>query len=111
MLLGSALADTLNVGAGDVVTVTSPRGRLSPVGMLPRMVKVRVAGTVKTGLFEFDAGWGYLPLAAAQRLFEEADRTTLVEVRLDDMFAVKRVGAGHPRAPRRGLHDAPTGCR
>lgn len=92
VLLGSALADTLNVDAGDVITVTSPRGRLSPVGMLPRIVKLRVAGTVKTGLFEFDAGWGYLPLSAAQRLFEEAERTTLVEVRLDDMFAVKRMG-------------------
>jgi lipoprotein-releasing system permease protein len=92
VLLGSALAESLNVSTGDVVTVTSPRGRLSPVGLLPRVVKVRVAGTVKTGLFEFDAGWGYVPLAAAQRLFEEAERTTLVEVRLDDMFAVKRMG-------------------
>ncbi len=89
VLLGSALAESLGAGVGDVLTVTSPRGRLSPVGMLPRVTRVRVAGTVKTGLFEFDAGWGYMPLAAAQRLFEEADRTTLVEVRLDDMFAVR----------------------
>jgi lipoprotein-releasing system permease protein len=101
VLLGKALADSLNVGVGDVVTVTSPRGRLSPVGLLPRVARVRVAGTVKTGLFEFDAGWGYLPLAAAQRLFEEGNRTTLVEVRLDDMFAVKE-GA---RAILAGLGD------
>ncbi len=91
LLLGSALAESLNVGVGDVVTITSPRGRLSPVGMLPRVTRARVAGTVKTGLFEFDAGWGYLPLAAAQHLFEDADRSTMVEVRLADMFAVKRV--------------------
>ena len=103
ILLGSALAGTLGVGPGDVVTLTSPRGRLSPVGLLPRVTRVRVAGTVKTGLFEFDAGWGYVPLAAAQRLFDETDRTTLVEVRLDDMFAVKaaardilaRLGSGY----------------
>jgi lipoprotein-releasing system permease protein len=90
VLLGSALADSLNVSVGDVVTVTSPRGRLSPVGLLPRVVRVRVVGTVKTGLYEFDAGWGYLPLACARRLFD-ADATSLVEVRLDDMFAVKPV--------------------
>ncbi len=90
VLLGSALAGSLGVGVGDVVTVTSPRGRLSPVGLLPRVVRVRVAGTVKTGLYEFDAGWGYLPLASARRLFD-ADATSLVEVRLDDMFAVKPV--------------------
>jgi lipoprotein-releasing system permease protein len=89
VLLGSALADSLNVGVGDVVTVTSPQGRLSPIGLLPRVARLRVAGTVKTGLYEFDAGWGYLSLATAQRLFEQGDRATLVEVRLADMFAVR----------------------
>ena len=64
----------LNVGVGDVVTVTSPRGRLSPIGMLPRVTRLRVAGTVRTGLYEFDAALGYLPLAAAQRLFDDARR-------------------------------------
>jgi lipoprotein-releasing system permease protein len=89
VLLGSALADALSVGVGEVVTVTSPRGRLSPIGLLPRVTRVRVAGTVRTGLYEFDAGWAYVPLAAAERLFDANDSRTLVEVRLDDMFAVK----------------------
>jgi lipoprotein-releasing system permease protein len=89
VLLGAALADGLNVGVGDVLTVTSPRGRLSPIGLLPRVTRVRVAGTVKTGLYEFDAGWAYVPLAAAQRLFDPSDSRTLVEVRLDDMFEVQ----------------------
>jgi lipoprotein-releasing system permease protein len=90
ILLGNALAESLNVGVGDVVVLTSPRGRLSPVGLLPRVTRVRVVGTVKTGLYEFDAGWGYLPFAAARRLVDDDDRTTHVEVRLDDMFAVKQ---------------------
>jgi lipoprotein-releasing system permease protein len=89
ILLGSRLAESLNLGVGDVVTVTSPQGRLSPVGLLPRIARVRVVGTVKTGFYEFDAGWGYLPLAAARRLLDEEGRTLHVEVRLDDMFAVK----------------------
>jgi lipoprotein-releasing system permease protein len=89
VLLGTVLADTLNVGLGDVVTVTSPRGRLSPIGILPRVKRVRVVGTVKTGLYEFDSSWVYMPLAAAQRMFELGDQATMVEVRLDDMFAVR----------------------
>jgi lipoprotein-releasing system permease protein len=88
VLLGAVLARGLHVGVGDVVTVTSPRGRLSPVGLLPRVARIRVVGLVKTGLFEFDAGWGYMPLASAQRLFGE-EASNLVEVRLDDMFAVR----------------------
>jgi lipoprotein-releasing system permease protein len=89
ILLGARLAESLNVGVGDVVTLTSPRGRLSPVGLLPRIARVRVVGTVKTGFFEFDANWGYLPLAVAERLLDEEGRTAHVEVRLHDMFAVK----------------------
>lgn len=91
ILLGRDLATSLGVGPGDVVTVTSPQGRLSPFGLLPRVKKLRVAGTVRSGLYEFDSAWAYLGLATAQRLFGDGDRASLVEVRIDDLYAVKRV--------------------
>ena len=89
ILLGSALADTLNVSVGDVVTILSAQGRLSPFGMLPMPKRARVVGTVKTGLYEFDATWGYLPVEAARRILDMEGRTAHIEVRLDDIFAVK----------------------
>ena len=92
VLLGRDLASTLGVGVGDVVSVTSPNGRLSPYGMVPSVKKFRVAGTVHSGLYEFDAQWAYIPLAVAQRLFTEgSDSASLVEVRIDDIYAVKEV--------------------
>jgi len=94
ILLGRDLATTLGVSVGDVLTVTSPEGRLSPMGVLPRVGKFRVAGTVRSGLYEFDAQWAYLPLAAAQRLFGQGDRASLVEVKIDDMYAVRQAAAG-----------------
>jgi lipoprotein-releasing system permease protein len=90
LLLGRELAGGLNVGVGDVVSVTSPQGRLTPMGVLPRVTKFRVAGLVRTGLFEFDSSWAYMPLASAQRIFEEGDRATLVEVRVREIFDVRR---------------------
>jgi len=93
ILLGRDLATSLGVGIGDVVSVTSPRGRLSPMGVLPKVAKLRVAGTVKSGLYEFDSGWAYAHLATAQRLFGDGDRASLVEVRIDDMYAVRDVAA------------------
>jgi len=39
--------------------------------MVPSVKKFRVAGTVHSGLYEFDAQWAYIPLAVAQRLFTE----------------------------------------
>jgi lipoprotein-releasing system permease protein len=90
MLVGHELAATLGVGPGDVVSVTSPQGRLTPMGMLPRVTRFRVAGLVRSGLYEFDSAWTYVPMAAAQRLFaEEGDRASLVEVRIEDIYAVR----------------------
>ena len=89
ILLGRDLALRLQVGAGDVVSVTSPQGRLTPLGVLPRMAKFKVAGTVRSGLYEFDSAWAYVSLSAAQRLFDLGDAASLVEVRLADMFAVR----------------------
>jgi lipoprotein-releasing system permease protein len=91
VLLGRDLAAALGVGAGDVVELTSPHGRLSPIGVLPQIRKLRVAGTVRSGLYEFDSAWAYLPFATAQRLFAGGDRASLVEVRVDDMYAVRQI--------------------
>ncbi|HEX9202335.1 MAG TPA: ABC transporter permease [Vicinamibacteria bacterium] len=89
VLLGRDLALSLSVGPGDLLTVMSSQAQLTPMGPLPTMKRLRVVGTVRSGLYEFDYGWGYLPLAAAQRLFGQQDQATLVEVRLADIFAVK----------------------
>ena len=105
VLLGHELASKLAVGVGDVVNVTSPQGRLSPLGMLPRQAKLRVAGTVKSGLWEFDSTWAYVPFAVAQRLFDTGDTATLVEVKVDDMYAVKQIAPQLVRALGEG-HQA-----
>jgi lipoprotein-releasing system permease protein len=91
ILLGYELAAQIGVGPGDVVSVTSPRGRLSPMGMLPLVTKFRVAGLVRSGLYEFDQGWAYMPLPAAQRLFVNDDRASLVELRVDDIYTVRQI--------------------
>jgi lipoprotein-releasing system permease protein len=93
VLLGRDLASTLGVGTGDVVTVAVPNGTLSPYGMLPRQAKLRVAGTVHSGLYEFDSSWAYVPLKVGQRLFTSGvDNASLVEVRIDDIYAAREVG-------------------
>jgi lipoprotein-releasing system permease protein len=91
VLLGRDMAEALGVGAGDVVSVTVPQGRLSPMGVLPRVARFRVAGVVTSGLYEFDSSWAYVPLSVAQRLLEAGDRASLIEVRVDDMYAVKSI--------------------
>ena len=91
ILLGVELARTLGVVPGDAVTVISPKGALTAVGMVPKMRRFTVVGTVEVGMYEYDASLAYLSLPAA-RDFAGLAGVTGVEVRLDDPFDAKRVG-------------------
>ena len=66
ILLGAELARTLGVFPGDSVTVISPQGALTAVGMVPKMRRYMVAGTVEIGMHEYDSSVAYLALPAAQ---------------------------------------------
>jgi len=92
MLLGRELARLLGVHPGDAVTVISPSGAMTAVGMVPKMRRYVVAGTIELGMHDYDSSIAYLPLAAAQEFAGLQGRVTGVEVKLDDPFAARRVG-------------------
>ncbi|HET6367311.1 MAG TPA: FtsX-like permease family protein [Pseudomonadales bacterium] len=91
LLLGRELARTLGVIPGDTVTVISPQGAMTAVGLVPKMRRFLVAGYVEVGMFEHDASLAYTTLAAAQEFAGLGDRVTGVEVKLDDPFEAKAV--------------------
>jgi lipoprotein-releasing system permease protein len=92
LLLGRELARTLGVIPGDSVTVISPQGAMTAVGLVPKMRRFLVAGFVEVGMYEHDASLAYTTLAAAQEFAGLGDRVTGVEVKLDDPFEAKTVG-------------------
>jgi len=92
ILLGVELARTLGVAAGDPVTVISPQGAVTAVGMVPKMRRYIVAGTVEVGMFEYDSSLAYLALPVAQEFAGLDKGVTGVEVKLVDPFDAKRVG-------------------
>ena len=47
---------------GDSVTLMTPQGTLSPMGMIPRVRRARVAGIYSLGLYEFDSAYGFVSL-------------------------------------------------
>jgi lipoprotein-releasing system permease protein len=93
ILLGVELARTLGVVPGDAVTVISPKGALTAVGMVPKMRRFTVAGTVEIGMYEYDSSMAYLSLPAASEFAGLPAGATGLEVKLDDPFAAKRIGA------------------
>ena len=91
ILLGWELARALGVVPGDPVTVISPQGALTAVGMVPKMRRYTVAGTFELGMHDVDSSFAYLALPAAQE-FAGLAGATGIEVKLADPFEAKRVG-------------------
>ncbi|OGL18056.1 MAG: hypothetical protein A3K12_14920, partial [Candidatus Rokubacteria bacterium RIFCSPLOWO2_12_FULL_71_19] len=92
ILLGRELARTLGAVPGDHVTVISPQGAMTAVGLVPKMRRFLVAGAIEVGMYEYDASLAYTTLAAAQEFAGLGDRVTGVEVKLDDPWEAKAVG-------------------
>jgi lipoprotein-releasing system permease protein len=85
VLLGKELADNLNTGVGQELTLLSPVFRMTPFGLLPKIAKLKVAGIFQTGFYEYDAGLAYIPLSDAQRLFDAPGAVTQVGIKVDDL--------------------------
>jgi lipoprotein-releasing system permease protein len=83
LLVGKQLAGEWKLSPGDYVTLTSPQGRLTPFGMMPRTRRFRVAGVFDSGFYDYDENWCFLTLAAAQALSGAGDRASVLEFRLD----------------------------
>ena len=84
ILLGRNLAQQLGVDVGDTATLLTPQGTLSPMGMIPRTRRVRVAGIYALGLYEFDAAYGFVSLQFAERLLGKG-APDLIELRVADI--------------------------
>src|SRR5229473_3367372 len=91
ILLGRELARNLGVFPGDPVTVISPEGAVTAVGMVPKMRRYTVAGTIEIGMHEYDSSIAYLSLPVAKE-FAGIAGVTGIEVKLADPFDAKRVG-------------------
>ena len=91
ILLGRELARNLGVFPGDSVTVISPEGAITAVGMVPKMRRYTLAGTIEIGMHEYDSSIAYLSLPAA-REFAGIAGASGIEVKLHDPFDAKRVG-------------------
>ncbi len=90
ILLGRELASQLGVGLGDPVQIVTPVGRITPQGVVPGLLVVRVAGVFFTGIYDYDGKHVYLPLPQAQAFQRAGSQVTSVEIALRDVRAIDR---------------------
>jgi lipoprotein-releasing system permease protein len=90
ILIGRNLAEQLGLTVGETATLLTPQGTLSPMGMIPRTRRVRVAGIYALGLYEFDAAYGFISLDFAERLLSKT-APDLIELRVSDITAAPAI--------------------
>jgi len=90
ILLGRDLAEQLGVSIGDPVTLMTPQGTLSPMGVMPRARTAEVVGIYALGLYEFDSAYGMVSLEFAERLVSKA-LPDLIQLRVSDIYAAPAV--------------------
>ncbi len=85
LVLGTELADSLNVDMGDDVVLISPQSISTSAGMFPKMKKFRISGFLRTGYYEFDNTIAYAPLAEASDFLGLKQGVTGIAVKLKNM--------------------------
>jgi len=90
--IGAELAKRLGLFVGEKVTLISPNGRATAFGTVPRMRAFRVVAIFKVGMFEYDSGFIFMPLHAAQVYFSMPENVTNLEVFVEDPDKTKPIG-------------------
>jgi lipoprotein-releasing system permease protein len=80
VVLGARLARKLSVGIGQDITLISPKGNITAFGTIPRMRKYKVAATFEMGMYEYDSGFVFMDLSAAQVYFKLPQAVSNLEV-------------------------------
>lgn len=98
ILLGDALADTLQVRIGDRVAVTIPPPAAQPAGRPPHEYPFRVTGILHTEIPEYDQRLALASLAVAQQIVGRGDQVMGIEVRVKDVDRSDQVAREIERA-------------
>jgi len=86
VVIGSELAQKLNLHVGDEVSMVSPA--------FVKGKAFKVYGIFTSGMYDYDANLVYLDLAKAQEFFASKDLATGIAVKVDDAFNVGAVKIG-----------------
>ena len=86
IVLGVELADAMQVGVGDKVTVTLAEGRVTPAGVMPRTKRFTVSGVYRVGMYEFDRRLALINIRDAQKLYRLRDKVSGVRLAVTDIY-------------------------
>ncbi len=87
VIIGNELALSLGVQVGDKISVVVPQATVTPVGILPRMKRMTIAGVFSVGMHEYDSAFMLLHLDDAAKLLRLPEgHIHGLNLKLDEMF-------------------------
>jgi lipoprotein-releasing system permease protein len=103
IVIGKELATSLGLHVGDTALITSPQGYLTPLEVVPKFRHFHVVGIFDSGFYDFDSGWAFTNLSAAQRLFDLPDEVSVIEFRIDNIYQAEDVAGAIRKAAGAGF--------
>jgi lipoprotein-releasing system permease protein len=104
--IGQRLGDQLSLRAGDSITLVSPRGVVTPMGITPRVKSYKVAAEFQVGMSDYDTGFVFMPLKEAQIYFNHDKDVSAIEVYVRDPDDIDRYAALIKQAAGRPVFTA-----
>lgn len=86
IVIGKEMARNLGISLHDSVTIISPVGISTPMGMMPRMKKFIVVGIFESGFYEYDTTLAYLSLRQCQDFLQMGDAVTGIDIKVTDIY-------------------------
>ncbi len=92
IIIGCELARQTRAELGDLITLISPEGKLTPMGRVPNSQKYEVTAIFESGMYDYDASMVYITLEEARRFLTFGDKVTGLAVKVKDAFESDKVG-------------------
>ncbi len=80
IILGYRMARKLKLKINDKILLISPKGNITAFGTLPRMKSYKVVGVFNVGMHEYDSGFIFMPLQAAQKYFKFPETVSYLDI-------------------------------
>jgi lipoprotein-releasing system permease protein len=91
IVIGTELADALQLGIGDKVTVTLAQGIVTPAGVVPRYKRFTVSGIYRVGMYEFDRRLALINISDAQKLYRLRDAVSGIRLAVTELFEANAI--------------------
>ncbi len=90
VLIGKEMAMLMNVSEGESIRILSPQGRITPMGIFPRVRDFKVTGIFESGMYEYDTSLVYMLYDDALSFLSRKGATG-ISISIEDIGSAERL--------------------